>query len=68
MARIKSARCCRWPRAASARALRARVTVTDYQRALAPAGEETYEIGALEKARRNVHDTWLCMTSMFKDC
>jgi hypothetical protein len=44
------------------------VTVTDYQRALAPAGEETYEIGALEKARRNVHDTWLCMTSMFKDC
>jgi hypothetical protein len=44
------------------------VTVTDYQRALASAGEETYEVGALEKARRNVHDTWLCMTSMFKDC
>jgi hypothetical protein len=44
------------------------VTVTDYQRALTPAGEETYEIGALEKVQRNMQDTWLCMTSMFKDC
>jgi hypothetical protein len=44
------------------------VTVTDYQRALTPAGEETYEIGALEKAQRNMHNTWLCVTSMFKDC
>ena len=44
------------------------VTVTDYQRALTPAGEETYEIGALEKVQRNMQDTWQCMTSMFKDC
>jgi hypothetical protein len=44
------------------------VTVTDYQRALAATGESTYEVGALEIARRNVHDTWLCVTSMFKDC
>jgi hypothetical protein len=44
------------------------VTLTDYQRALVPAGEETYEIGALEKVQRNMQDTWLCMTSMFKDC
>lgn len=44
------------------------VTVTDYQRALTPSGEATYEVGALEMARRNVHDTWLCVTSMFKDC
>ncbi|MDP1639571.1 MAG: hypothetical protein Q8L61_01450 [Hyphomicrobium sp.] len=44
------------------------VTVTDYQRALTPAGEETYEIGALEKVQRNMQDTWLCVTSMFKDC
>jgi hypothetical protein len=44
------------------------VTVTDYQRALIPAGEETYEIGALEKVQRNMQDTWVCVTSMFKDC
>jgi hypothetical protein len=44
------------------------VTLTDYQRALTPAGEETYEIGALEKVQRNMQDTWLCVTSMFKDC
>ncbi len=44
------------------------VTVTDYQRTLASSGESTYEVGALEIARRNVHDTWLCVTSMFKDC
>lgn len=44
------------------------VTVTDYQRTLASGGEPTYEVGALEIARRNVHDTWLCVTSMFKDC
>ena len=44
------------------------VTVTDYQRALAGNGESTYEVGAFEIARRNVHDTWLCVSSMFKDC
>jgi hypothetical protein len=44
------------------------VTVTDYQRALTPAGEETYEIGALEKVQRNMQNTWLCVSSMFKDC
>lgn len=44
------------------------VTLADYQRAVSPTGESTYEVGALEIARRNVHDTWLCVTSMFKDC
>jgi hypothetical protein len=44
------------------------VTVTDYQRAMAASGEATYEVGAFEIARRNVHDTWQCVTSMFKDC
>lgn len=44
------------------------VTVTDYQRVMSASGESTYEVGALEIARRNVHDTWLCVTSMFKDC
>lgn len=44
------------------------VTVTDYQRAISANGESTYEEGAFEVARRNVHDTWLCVTSMFKDC
>jgi len=44
------------------------VTVTDYQRAVSDGGESTYDVGALEIARRNVHDTWLCVTSMFKDC
>ena len=44
------------------------VTVTDYQRALTPAGEETYEIGALEKVQRNMQNTWTCVSSMFKDC
>jgi len=44
------------------------VTITDYQRAVSDSGESTYEVGALEIARRNVHDTWLCVTSIFKDC
>ena len=44
------------------------VTVTDYQRATTVSGEETYEVGAFEIARRNVHDTWTCVSSMFKDC
>ncbi len=44
------------------------VNVTDYQRAVSDTGESTYEVGAFEIARRNVHDTWLCVTSMFKDC
>jgi hypothetical protein len=44
------------------------VTITDYQRALTPAGEETYEIGALEKVQRNMQNTWTCVSSMFKDC
>lgn len=44
------------------------VSVTDYQRAISGTAESTYEVGALEIARRNVHDTWTCMLSMFKDC
>jgi hypothetical protein len=44
------------------------VTLTDYQRASVPEGQSTYEPGAFEIARQNVHDTWLCVTSMFKDC
>jgi len=44
------------------------VTLTDYQRIAGGNGESTYEVGALEIARRNVHNTWLCVTSMFKDC
>ncbi len=43
------------------------VNITDYQRAMSASGEATYEVGAFEIARRNVHDTWLCVTSMFKD-
>jgi len=44
------------------------VTLTDYQRVVSGNDESTYEVGALEIARRNVHNTWLCLTSMFKDC
>jgi hypothetical protein len=44
------------------------VTVTDYQRAIAGTAESTYEVGAFEVARENVHATWRCVTSMFKDC
>lgn len=45
------------------------VTLTDYQRAIAGDGQaSTYEPGALEIARRNVHDTWICVTSLFGDC
>jgi hypothetical protein len=44
------------------------VTVTDFQRALAANSQSTYEVGAFEIARRSVHDTWLCVSSMFKDC
>lgn len=44
------------------------VTLTDYQRALSGDDGSTYEVGALEIARRNVHGTWRCVTSLFKDC
>ena len=64
----RSARCYPVAEGGKCEGLQRTVTVTDYQRALTPAGEETYEIGAFEKARRNVHDTWLCVSSMFKDC
>ena len=44
------------------------VTLTDFQRAIGSSTESTYEVGALEKARKNVHDTWQCVLSLFKDC
>lgn len=44
------------------------VTLADFQRAKGSSAESTYEVGAMEVARRNVHSTWLCLTSMFKDC
>ena len=44
------------------------VTLADFQRLAVNANESTYEEGAFEIARRNVHDTWLCLSSMFKDC
>lgn len=45
------------------------VTLTDYQRAIAGDGQpSTYEPGALEIARQNVHDTWICVTSLFGNC
>ncbi len=43
-------------------------TVSEYQQATAGAGESTYEPGVFEVARRNVHSTWQCVTSGFKDC
>lgn len=56
------------PEGGACEGLERTVTVADYQRALSGSDESTYEVGALETARRNVHDTWLCVTSMFKDC
>lgn len=56
------------PAGGSCEGARRSVTLADYQAAVSPTGESTYEVGALEIARRNVHDTWLCVTSMFKDC
>lgn len=56
------------PQGGTCEGLQRTVTITDYQRAIAGPGEPTYEVGALETARRNVHDTWRCVTSMFKDC
>ena len=44
------------------------VTLTDYQRVRTGDDGSTYEVGALEIARRNVHGTWRCVTSLFKDC
>ncbi|MBI1649790.1 hypothetical protein [Hyphomicrobium sulfonivorans] len=44
------------------------VTLTDYQRVMSGDDTSTYEVGALEIARRNVHGTWRCVTSLFKDC
>jgi hypothetical protein len=44
------------------------VSLADFQRVAGNTSESTYEEGAFEIARRNVHDTWLCVSSMFKDC
>jgi hypothetical protein len=44
------------------------VSLADFQRLAGNANESTYQEGAFEIARRNVHDTWLCLSSMFKDC
>jgi len=56
------------PEGGTCEGARRTVTLTDYQRAIGNAAESTYEEGALEVARRNVHNTWLCVLSMFKDC
>jgi hypothetical protein len=56
------------PQGGTCAGLERTVTVTDYQRALSASGESTYEVGAFEIARENVHNTWVCVTSMFKDC
>jgi hypothetical protein len=44
------------------------VTVRDLQQIMAGDGEQTYQPGVFEIARRNVYATWICVSSMFKDC
>ena len=64
----KSCRIAAVPEGGACSGLERTVTITDYQRVLSASGESTYEVGALEIARQNVHNTWVCVTSMFKDC
>ena len=45
------------------------VTITEYQQAIAGGeGAPTYEPSALEKAKRSMQATWVCVTSLFNDC
>jgi hypothetical protein len=44
------------------------VSVRDLQQIAASDGEQTYQPGVFEIARRNVYATWICVSSMFKDC
>jgi len=45
------------------------VTLQQYQQVMAPPeGEPTYELGAIERARRSVIATWTCVASLFNDC
>jgi hypothetical protein len=44
------------------------VTVHDLQQLVAGDGHQTYQPGVFEIARRNVYATWICVSSLFKDC
>lgn len=44
------------------------VTVHDLQQIAAGDGEQTYQPGVFEIARRNVYATWICVSSLFKEC
>ena len=44
------------------------ITFTDYQQMLASDGSSTYEPGLIAVIGNKINKTWICITSIFKDC
>ena len=44
------------------------ITFTDYQQMLASDGSSTYEPGLIPTISNKINKTWICITSIFKDC
>ena len=44
------------------------ITFTDYQQVLASDGSSTYEPGLVALIGNKINKTWICITSIFKDC
>ena len=44
------------------------ITFTDYQQVLASDGSSTYEPGLVARIGNKINKTWICITSIFKDC
>jgi hypothetical protein len=44
------------------------ITFTDYQQMLASDGSSTYEPGLIAVVGNKINKTWICITSIFKDC
>ena len=44
------------------------ITFTDYQQVLASDGSSTYEPGLVALIGNKINKTWICITSIFKNC
>ena len=44
------------------------ITFTDYQQMQASDGSSTYEPGLIAVVGNKINKTWICITSIFKDC
>jgi hypothetical protein len=44
------------------------ITFTDYEQIIAGDETSTYEPGLIAKVGNKITQTWICVTSLFKDC